>query len=619
VDQFWSGASTRALAGDADDADDLVQETWMAAWRKPPSAERPLRSWIGTVIRRQWSKRASSEKQRHAREQLFASTQGDAPSSDELLERMEAQKRLASLVTGLHEPYRQTVLLRYYEGLSCAQIALRLQIPAGTVRWRLKTALNQLKRALEKEGAGQHWLKALIPLHPVLGDAQTCTQTRWWAASVAVLVMVPVGVWVAAVGSPPSQHSSKAPMAASPTSPAYAVTSTEAGSPPPAGTIGPRYAAGASGLAACRDEAENQRQRVRTLEANLFRGRYAEERFARGEPNPKAQAALGPIVARIMKSGGGSAPAYVFECRTWVCKLAVTLTKEEATAEQLRRWIVPFQDSAEMRWRQRGGATRNLGFMRDAVTGTIIERKDLYVILKDPSGEPVEGEGPRPELSGDIESCRRVVSSLRTRLALAQAEANGSASPVEVFATATANVGLTEELRAEITRIFSGQSQAPSVECRAMVCKVTWSAGIAAAPRRNFEAELDSRKREASLSPDGTVFAVMKTSEERAAMRWLTNLRDVFVSSSAPATCERMHPEEGTLTVDLQVPATGEPNADGIVDRVSAAYGDVLMGTPFARCIADELARGALATEPPIPTAAAKVRMRLQLPLSAAR
>lgn len=65
----------------------------------------------------------------------------------------------------LEEPYRQTVLLRYYEGLSSPEIARRLEVPAGTVRWRLSNALGLLRERLDREyGNRAAWSLLLAPL-----------------------------------------------------------------------------------------------------------------------------------------------------------------------------------------------------------------------------------------------------------------------------------------------------------------------------------------------------------------------------------------------------------------------------------------------------------------------
>ncbi len=49
-------------------------------------------------------------------------------------------------VNALSEKIRQTVCLHYFEGLSVAQIAQRLSVPVGTVKWRLSEGRKQLRK-----------------------------------------------------------------------------------------------------------------------------------------------------------------------------------------------------------------------------------------------------------------------------------------------------------------------------------------------------------------------------------------------------------------------------------------------------------------------------------------
>src|SRR5213075_1521425 len=90
----------------------------------------------------------------------------DGLSPEELLQRHELQQGLARLVAELDEPYRSTILLRFAEGLTPSQIARRLSIPAGTVRWRLKEALARLRSELDRmhKGDRRAWMLLFGPL-----------------------------------------------------------------------------------------------------------------------------------------------------------------------------------------------------------------------------------------------------------------------------------------------------------------------------------------------------------------------------------------------------------------------------------------------------------------------
>ena len=58
---------------------------------------------------------------------------------------------LDQAVAGLPEIYRRVVLLRYYGGLSCAEVGRELAVPVGTVTMRLSRAYRLLRERLAEE------------------------------------------------------------------------------------------------------------------------------------------------------------------------------------------------------------------------------------------------------------------------------------------------------------------------------------------------------------------------------------------------------------------------------------------------------------------------------------
>ena len=159
----WTRQLARSLVGDAA-ADDVVQETWIAALRRPPDTNEPLKPWLRTVASRNVFNQAREKKRREAREQ-----QGDLPQAagapDELLDRLQLHKILVEAVADLAEPYRRMILLRYFEELDSSEIGARENLPAGTVRGRLKTAVGLLREALDaRYGARAVWLAPVTKL-----------------------------------------------------------------------------------------------------------------------------------------------------------------------------------------------------------------------------------------------------------------------------------------------------------------------------------------------------------------------------------------------------------------------------------------------------------------------
>jgi RNA polymerase sigma factor (sigma-70 family) len=153
-DARWLAALARQLAGG--DAEDLVQETWVALLRSPPDPGRPARPWLSRVLSNLARRGQRGAGRRQRREQaVFEEMPAAAESADVLYERLDLQRFIAERTAALEEPFRQTVLLRYFEGRSAAEIAQLLDLPAGTVRWRLKEALDRLRADLDRRHGGK--------------------------------------------------------------------------------------------------------------------------------------------------------------------------------------------------------------------------------------------------------------------------------------------------------------------------------------------------------------------------------------------------------------------------------------------------------------------------------
>jgi RNA polymerase sigma factor (sigma-70 family) len=160
----WVQGFARALVADA--GDDVAQDAWVAAIRKPPVAGSQPRAWFATVMRNAARMRFRGASRRAAREELEPAL-GPAPSApDEAVHRMQLQRRLAELVLALDEPRRTVVVLAFFDGLTAAEIGRKLDVPATTVRSRLASALETMRAQLDADEGGDRarWHFALAPL-----------------------------------------------------------------------------------------------------------------------------------------------------------------------------------------------------------------------------------------------------------------------------------------------------------------------------------------------------------------------------------------------------------------------------------------------------------------------
>lgn len=159
----WLRRLANCLADESVDADDIVQEARIAAWQRQPDASRPLRPWLAKVMRDTAKMRRRSHGRRLLRDGAAVSDEESA-SPEDLLAQAQLHRLLVDMVLELDEPYRATVLARFVEGRSCAEIARARGLPEGTVRWRLKEGLERLRNQLDSRAKKRQWSFGSIAL-----------------------------------------------------------------------------------------------------------------------------------------------------------------------------------------------------------------------------------------------------------------------------------------------------------------------------------------------------------------------------------------------------------------------------------------------------------------------
>ena len=157
TDSGWLRRLAVALVRDEATADDVVQDTYAIAATQAPTDGRPLRPWLARVLSNRARTATRSARRRRGREEAFGELAQAPARTDEIVDRIELQRTLAGFVLGLAAPQRDVVLLHYFEGLSSKEIGERLGIAPGTVRWRLKEAIDELRKRLEERSPNRGW------------------------------------------------------------------------------------------------------------------------------------------------------------------------------------------------------------------------------------------------------------------------------------------------------------------------------------------------------------------------------------------------------------------------------------------------------------------------------
>jgi RNA polymerase sigma-70 factor (ECF subfamily) len=202
AEREWLRRLAGALVRDPNEADDLVQETYVEALEKPPVDVGQPRGWLATVMRRRLGRLRMSGARRTAREARASRTEADdADDTAETEARLARCEALVRHVHALSEPYRTALVLRYLEDTPPRTIAARQGVPVATVQSRLNRGLQQLRARLDAEHGGRReWLAAVAALcHPrdgaavlpgmAIGVATYVSTKVWFAFGAALMVL----------------------------------------------------------------------------------------------------------------------------------------------------------------------------------------------------------------------------------------------------------------------------------------------------------------------------------------------------------------------------------------------------------------------------------------------
>lgn len=137
------------LCGDKHIAEDLVQETFLRAWRALDSLndEKAAKSWLITILRRENARRF--ERKRFDMAEYEETTIVDTLSTS--TEQQIENQQLREKINQLPAEYREPLVLQVVGGFSGEEIANMLDLNKNTVMTRLFRARNQLKDSLDDE------------------------------------------------------------------------------------------------------------------------------------------------------------------------------------------------------------------------------------------------------------------------------------------------------------------------------------------------------------------------------------------------------------------------------------------------------------------------------------
>ncbi|HEY3903538.1 MAG TPA: ECF RNA polymerase sigma factor SigK [Streptosporangiaceae bacterium] len=147
----WVLGVVRKVLRDPAQAEEVMQEVLLEIWRTASRFD-PMQgsgvAWVMTMAHRRAVDRVRSERSHTTRELRAATATIDY---DEVIEAVEAsldRERVQRCLTSLTVLQRECVGLAYYSGYTYREVAELLEVPAGTVKTRMRDGLIRLRDCL---------------------------------------------------------------------------------------------------------------------------------------------------------------------------------------------------------------------------------------------------------------------------------------------------------------------------------------------------------------------------------------------------------------------------------------------------------------------------------------
>lgn len=142
------------ITGDAGTAEDAVQEAFVSLWRQAPrfDAERgQVRSWLLTIVHHKAIdvvRRRTNRPERQLPEEAAELFEGRDPRPEAIAEWSMEARAVREAVRLIPDEQRLTVEMAYFRGMTHAEIAEEMGVPLGTVKSRLRIAMDKMREYL---------------------------------------------------------------------------------------------------------------------------------------------------------------------------------------------------------------------------------------------------------------------------------------------------------------------------------------------------------------------------------------------------------------------------------------------------------------------------------------
>ena len=140
------------LCGPPETAEDLVQETFLEAWRSLGDLrdKRNVRAWLFQILRYRYAHFVRNSRRKITANTGMGDEQIPAAITEDPLESLAQRELLQHALDGLAQHYKEPFLMVFLQGLTCEETSRELRLPLGTVLSRVHRARKLLRAHLRR-------------------------------------------------------------------------------------------------------------------------------------------------------------------------------------------------------------------------------------------------------------------------------------------------------------------------------------------------------------------------------------------------------------------------------------------------------------------------------------
>ena len=137
------------VTGDTGAAEDILQEVFLQLWRNPgafDAARGRLAPWLAVIARHRAIDQVRGRKPHTDIEELTLAVDARL---EEAADRSQASEKVRGVLAAMPAAQRQALEMAFFQGLTHTEIAQQTGDPLGTVKTRIRSGLQQLRKAFQ--------------------------------------------------------------------------------------------------------------------------------------------------------------------------------------------------------------------------------------------------------------------------------------------------------------------------------------------------------------------------------------------------------------------------------------------------------------------------------------